>query len=438
MANILVLSQYWFPENGVPQRRWSWLTKILVEMGHSVTVVAPPAHYHRAVSAADWLNDLKDQETHIETGPHGERIVRCRYIPAGVSLTGRAVNQASAAASAFVTSLKKAGLFSSGDADLVIGTVPALPTAPLTATVARCLRVPYIIDLRDAWPDLLDQSDNWNEGVGEVSIRERVLSKGPKQLVFASVRRIINLSLYNAHGIILTAETLGSHIEDQLKNSGAKSIPNFVTIRNVFPSKTVFEKENLLERAHNEINVLYAGTLGRAQKLCNALDAVKIAKGSGVTVNLKLVGAGATKEALRAQVQKSDLSVEILPRVPADQLEKYYSWADTALVHLTDWEPLQRAVPSKTYELMSSGIHISGSIAGETAEIIKRFKAGHTVEPENPEALATLWVELARNRNLLMPSADAARWVEEERELNSPLKLEQFLGKVLPSLKEGL
>lgn len=74
----------------------------------------------------------------------------------------------------------------------------------------------------------------------------------------------------------------------------------------------------------------------------------------------------------------------------AVEIVGFYEWADTALVHLTDWEPLDKAVSSKTYELMSVGIHISGVVKSETARIIKLFEAGDTVSPENPHELAEL------------------------------------------------
>lgn len=38
---LLVLSQFWYPENGVPQRRWTWLSNIFSEIGGDISVVAP-------------------------------------------------------------------------------------------------------------------------------------------------------------------------------------------------------------------------------------------------------------------------------------------------------------------------------------------------------------------------------------------------------------
>ena len=52
---ILIVSQYWAPENGVPQRRWSWLSQLLVEQGHQLTVIAPPPHYDRKISSTEWV-----------------------------------------------------------------------------------------------------------------------------------------------------------------------------------------------------------------------------------------------------------------------------------------------------------------------------------------------------------------------------------------------
>ena len=84
-------------------------------------------------------------------------------------------------------------------------------------------------------------------------------------------------------------------------------------------------------------------------------------------------------------------------------------------MHLTDWEPLARAVPSKTYELMEAGIHISGVVTGETAELISKLHAGDVVNPEAPEDLANLWCDLARGPSRLSVSSEGLDWVNSER-----------------------
>lgn len=394
----------------MPQRRWAWLSKILIRQGHEVTVVAPPAHYLREVNLVDWAKSVVARRFTVEQGASGERILRCWYFPSGRSLTKRIINQATVAMSMLFFRARLSKELKGYRPDLVIGTVPALPTSVVTYLVARTYGAPFVIDLRDAWPELLRENEDWNSAVGSPSIRERLARLGPMQVLAAVTERLMNFSLQRADGIITTSERL----TNVLKKRGR---PNQVveTIRNVFPPKTQF-KATYSQRRENSLNVLYAGTLGRAQKLENALRAAKLAQNAGCDIRLRLVGDGAAWEALHEEAARLGVSVEICHRQPAEELEDHYAWADTALVHLTDWEPLTRAVPSKTYELMSLGIHICGVVDGETADLIRRFGAGDVVPPESPQALADLWLELSRDRGRLKRTGKGAAWVEKERD----------------------
>ena len=102
--------------------------------------------------------------------------------------------------------------------------------------------------------------------------------------------------------------------------------------------------------------------------------------------------------------------------MPADELQTIYEWADTALVHLTDWEPLNRTVPSKTYELMSLGVHTTAVVQGEAARIVEDLGAGIVVQPENPEALAEAWTTLIDDRSKLTVSPSGREWVATQRD----------------------
>ena len=42
---ILLLSHYWAPEVGAPQRRWNRLAEALISRGHELAVLAPAPHY---------------------------------------------------------------------------------------------------------------------------------------------------------------------------------------------------------------------------------------------------------------------------------------------------------------------------------------------------------------------------------------------------------
>lgn len=426
---VLVISQYWYPENGVPQRRWTWLSELLRE-NFALEVIAPPPHYRRNLKFLAWIRQVVERgRKNFELGPSGERIHRTFFIPSGNSLTQKALNQLTVAMGMMLKLFALSFGHSSKKPDVIIGTVPALPTAVVTYFASRVLRTPYVIDLRDAWPDLLSQSDQWNKSIGSRSFRELILSCGPLQVASWLTERSVNWVLEHASGVMVTS----SHLEENLRSKFSKrgrELP-LVTIRNVFPSRTDFVHRYMEKDAKATLNVLYAGTIGRAQNLANAIEAARIAATSGVNVQLRFVGAGAAKEALSEIAEALDVNAEFYFRRPADALDEHYEWADTALVHLTDWEPLKRAVPSKTYELMSSGLHISGVVAGEAAEIIEKCNAGEVVPPERPEELAALWVHLANNPAALSVGNLGREWVEKERTEIAPEKLHSFMLSVL-------
>ena len=426
---ILVISQYWYPENGVPQRRWTWLSELLRE-NFTLEVIAPPPHYRRNLKFLAWIRQVVERgRKNFELGPSGERIHRTFFIPSGNSLTQKALNQLTVAMGMMLKLFALSFGHSSKKPDVIIGTVPALPTAVVTYFASRVLRTPYVIDLRDAWPDLLSQSDQWNKSIGSRSFRELILSCGPLQVASWLTERSVNWVLEHASGVMVTSSHLEENLRSKFSERG-RELP-LVTIRNVFPSRTDFVHRYMEKDAKATLNVLYAGTIGRAQNLANAIEAARIAATSGVDVQLRFVGAGAAKEALSEMAEALDVNAEFYLRRPADALDEHYEWADTALVHLTDWEPLKRAVPSKTYELMSSGLHISGVVAGEAAEIIEKCNAGEVVPPERPEELAALWVHLANNPAALSVGNLGREWVEKERTEIAPEKLHSFMLSVL-------
>lgn len=100
-------------------------------------------------------------------------------------------------------------------------------------------------------------------------------------------------------------------------------------------------------------------------------------------------------------------------------------------MHLADWEPLKRAVPSKTYELMEAGIHVTAVVQGESAEIVQNQNAGIVVQPGQPELLARAWKLLAQEAGSLDIGSRGSEWVREERNEIAPQVLLSTLSKVV-------
>ena len=156
---ILIISQYWSPENNVPQRRWEWLASILKSQGHEIRVVAPPPASDRRISFIYWLRaSLFRPRVEEETGSAVDLVIRSGFIPCGGSLVQRAMGQAGIALGSLYAVIKEFGIRQAWKPDLVIGTIPALPTAVVAFVAAKISSAKLAIDLRDAWPDLLAYS----------------------------------------------------------------------------------------------------------------------------------------------------------------------------------------------------------------------------------------------------------------------------------------
>ena len=422
---ILIISQYWAPENGVPQRRWSWLTKILTEAGHEVLVIAPKPHYERNISVSDWYKN-RAYRASVETtqGDSGEKIIRSGFIPSTRSVTGKIFNQASVALGALWIIGKRPSVLRGYHPDLVIGTVPAIPTAMVTYFASRRFKVPYVVDLRDAWPDVLAEWNHWNHSVGKRSTKELLLSLGPIQILSVLTRSVLNKILKNAAVISVTSQRLGDDLRRRKElRSKNQSTPRTVTVRNVFPPETDYIHRHDVGEMEGNINVLYAGTIGRAQNLENAIRAASICNAKGYKARLRFVGSGVGKAKIQNLAREYGVHAEFIGRLPAMKLQEHYAWADTALVHLAGWEALQMVVPSKTYELMSAGLHISAVAQGECAQLIDQLQAGHVVKPGDPSALAELWIKLIKEPTSLCIGEDAANWVTEQRNTVAPASL---------------
>ncbi|MDY6049444.1 MAG: glycosyltransferase family 4 protein [Corynebacterium sp.] len=393
--HVLILSEYWSPTYGVPQRRWHWLTGILEAAGHTVSVVTPRTKSGPIPVAHETLVPTQIQEQ--KSG-----------------LTERALAQIMSSKRMAATAIDYIrGLDAAERPAVIIGTVPTLPTAKATEIVGKKTGIPNIIDLRDAWPDLLKYTAQWNEETGRQSLREKLLGGLPTTVASTVFKMNFARTLANAAGIISTTTSLEAALRQDLYQ------PFFSTVRNVFPPPTHPEVRHT-HTPGQPLHVLYAGTIGRAQKLSHVLDAVALLPEG--TVDVRFVGTGAAQEYLRSRVEYSPVlrqAVSFYPRTINGRLSRHYEWADVGLVHLADWEPLRRTVPSKMYELMEEAIPVVGVVEGEAQHLIENLGAGWVAAPGDVPGLAALFSQLAAGP--VEPVGDAAReWVLSQREQTAP------------------
>ncbi|MBM6403495.1 glycosyltransferase family 4 protein [Phycicoccus sp. CSK15P-2] len=392
---VLLLTHYYAPEVGAPQHRWSALARHLCGTGHDLHVVAPAPHYPTGRLLPGHGDEVRGT---VHQGEHGEVVHRVAFRPHRGGVGDRLADEAVAAADA--VRIVRAGL-GGWKPDVVVSTVPSLPMLWAGEQAARAAGAPFVAEVRDAWPDLLEVTDDWDDaprpGVGG-----RARRRARRWLSFAGpwTTRVQR----RADVVVTTTESFA----DVLRGRGMREVHVIRNAAHEVPDYTPVPRP-----VAGELRVLYAGTMGRAQGLSTAVRAAALAQQRGVHMILRLVGSGADRPSLQRLARETGGPVEILDPVPRQRMAEQYAWADTALVSLRPWPALEWTVPSKLYEIMGLGLHVTAVVAGEAREIVEGRGAGDVSAPGDVPGLASLWESLAADRDRLTVRASAREWVEE-------------------------
>lgn len=392
--HILVISQQWLPEKGIAQQRLNDLTQTMRQHGHTVSIVTSPPHFPNG----KLLSTLpQHQSKAYEKNEDGLDIYRTRFREHNESIASRIIDQAVELLSSFPTS---AHSIKNNSPDLIFASSPPLPSIITASLLGQYYKIPYVVDLRDAWPDLIPFISQAEPT--KPSVPRRIL---PYALTPAGF--LLSQALANSDGLVTSTHK-------QAEEFNARwAIPTHV-LRNLPTSLDLFASLPPYSPHSETLNVVYNGTLGRAQGLHNILEAVSILQERSIPIRVTLRGRGAHAPYLAREARTRQLPVDVLPPVPYQDSIKSYAHADTTLVSLHNWTPLTWTVPSKLYELLASGRHITMCANGESADILREASAGDVVPPMNPEALADLWEHLHNNRECLNVGNHGIQWLKQQ------------------------
>jgi glycosyltransferase involved in cell wall biosynthesis len=378
-VRILLLTHHYEPEIGAPQRRWGAFVRRFAEVGHSVTVLTSQPHY----PAGRRLPGPRIPTWRPTTGRYGETVVRLPYLPHGPGAGGKLADQLVTAAASVLPGPGRR-------ADVVVATVPALPTLLAGTVLAAATRTPLVVEMRDAWPDL----------IGEAGVARGRAGRAMTSLISASQRRA---------DAVVTTSTRFSRVLTE------RGLPRVETIRNGVHTPAV--PVSPVPPPRERLEVLYLGTVGLSQHIVGAVEAAHLLGGD--RVRLTVVGEGAARADVAAAAARLGAPVRLLPRALGPALWEAYAEADTCLVSLQAWPSFEWTVPSKLYELLATRRHVSAAVAGESAEIVAESGGGDVVPPEDPAALAALWDGLSRDRARLDVGPAPRDWVARHADLDA-------------------
>jgi hypothetical protein len=371
----LLVHSYW-PESSPPQRRWTALLQEMCAASWDIEVVTPVAH------APAGRRELPPQTAgrafRRQKGQFTEVILRVPYLPHRNSQLTRFVDHCFSAVMSVPLGLL------TRRPDVVIATAPSLPILAAGYVLARLRRVPLIVEMRDAWPDLARDS----------------------RMVKGRIKSVVEVAVdYIQHRADLVV-TVTESFAETLRSRGIKKV---ATVSNGLhvdaipgmgppaPEREVFE-------------ALYLGNHGASQRLEVVIRASALV---GDSMHLHLVGDGTRKPALQRLARELNAPVTFHPSLHGKAVLDRYASADTCIVSLRDdWKSFETTVPSKTYEVLAVARHVTAIVIGEAARIIQDAGAGDIVASD-PEPVAELWRELAADRSRLVRDGASRQWVKE-------------------------
>lgn len=259
--------------------------------------------------------------------------------------------------------------------DIILASSPQLPAAFLCMIFSKVLKKPFILEVRDLWPQvLIDQSNSKKN-----SFLIKLLTK-------------MEIKLYKeADHVIVLANGCINYVKDR----GAKN----VTFLPNGPDLNVFKKVEIPNNIksfdnHNPFKILYSGAHGESNNLSNVLEAAKLLKDEPVIFTF--IGNGPEKKDLIIQ-SKILKNVFFKDPIPKSEMPLLISKFDAILVSLKDIPLFSYGVsPNKLYDAYAIGRPVITTISGDINNEIEKFNLGVTAPPNDPNALAKAVKKLLR------------------------------------------
>lgn len=351
--HILVISQYFYPENF----RINDICSKWVEKGYKVTVITGIPNYPKGKYFKGYGLFRKRKEVY-----NGVNIKRLFIFSRGKSRIKLILNYLSFVISGFFWKL-----FSRLKPDLVF----IFEVSPMTQALpgiwfAKRRKIPSYIYVQDLWPENL-------EIVGGIT--------NPK--IIKKVDKMVDYIYKNSEKILVTSNSFKENIENRGVDS--KKVVYWPQYAEDYYQPQLKEKEN------NKLNIMFTGNIGQAQGLEILPLVAKRLKTEYSNLNIKftLVGDGRNRVNLQQTITDCDVSnyFEFLGQKDPEEIPLLLLSADVAFLSFSNNELFRMTIPAKLQTYMACAKPILAVALGETKDIVINSNSGLVSNPEDVDQL---------------------------------------------------
>ena len=358
---ILFLTDNFPPETNAPATRTYEHCLKWVKMGYEVTVITCFPNFPKGKVFEGYTNKLYQKEN-ID----GIKVIRVwSYISENNGFVKRIIDYVSYAVTSFLF-----GLFVK--TDLIIATSPQFFTAISGRMLSIFKRMPWVMEVRDLWPDSI-------AAVGSMNKSSRS---------FKILKKIEHHLYLSASKIIVVTDSFKKYVikEHQIKPEKVGVFKNGVLVSNFKKPKlndVIAIKDSL--GLQNKTIISYLGTHGLAHGLKFILKS--ISKISNPNLHFLFIGDGAEKQNLIEYSKTLQLkNFTFLESVKKSEIPLYIDLSDYSLVNLKKSDEFKNVIPSKIFENIAMYKPILLGVEGESKKLINDYEVGVCFEPENKES----------------------------------------------------
>ncbi len=269
-------------------------------------------------------------------------------------------------------------------------------STPLTVgVVAQTLRiwrgVPYVFEVRDLWPEAPIQ-------LGYVRAAPvRWLLRRAERWIYNGARRIIALS----PGMVAGVQATGTATAVGL-------VPNMADTA-VFQPTYAGSGE-----PPAPFIILYAGALGRANRVIFLLDAAQATRQALPEVQFVIAGDGAEATALQAEVARRGLpNVTLVGALDRAGVQLWRARAAASFTCFDTLPVLDTTSPNKFFEGLAAGALSITTTRGWLRELVERHACGFGYDPQQPAEFVEKLRPFVAERHRLRAAQEAARHLAE-------------------------
>jgi glycosyltransferase involved in cell wall biosynthesis len=356
---ILILTQHFTPEITAARSRLHPIAELLAARGHDVEVLTAVPNHPEGVIRQDFrgkifakreLDGFRVRHVWVRASPR--KTMRTRLMLYG----------------SYATMATLAG-FVSRRPDVIFASSPPLPVAAAARLIAIRHRVPWVMDVRDLWPEAAVV-------LGELS-NERMIRAAER----------LERRLYASATAIVTV-TDGFRAEIAAKTEDASKIS---VVRNGTTRLWLEMSEQEVDRAELELPAdrflwTYAGNVGIAQGLETAIDAAAQLDDG---FQLLVIGGGPMLDRVKERAEGLPSGRVVFHDLVEPALAaRYLRASDAILVMLAARPELAKFVPSKLFDCCAVGRPVILAAEGEPRQLADAAQAAYPVAPGDPAALA--------------------------------------------------